>query len=115
MAPTMVFDNNGKLKLIVGAPGGSRIINYVAQTIIGILDWKLDPQEAINLPKITNRNHGTTLERGTAAEALKPLLEAKGHQVQIRDLNSGIHAIEVTTSGYIGGADPRREGIVLTK
>ncbi|WP_353539691.1 gamma-glutamyltransferase [Colwellia sp. KU-HH00111] len=115
MAPMMIFNQDNSLKLLIGSPGGSRIINYVAQTIIGILDWKLDPQEAINLPKITNRNHGTTLERGTAAEALKPLLEAKGHQVQIRDLNSGIHAIEVTTSGYIGGADPRREGIVLTK
>ena len=115
MAPMMVFNKDNSLKLLVGSPGGSRIINYVAQTIIGVLDWQLDPQEAINLPKITNRNNGTTLERGTAVEALKPLLEAKGHQVQIRDLNSGIHAIEITATGYIGGADPRREGIVLTK
>ena len=115
MAPMMVFNKDNSLKLLVGSPGGSRIINYVAQTIIGVLDWQLDPQEAINLPKITNRNNGTTLERGTAVEALKPLLEAKGHQVQIRDLNSGIHAIEVTTSGFIGGADPRREGVVLAK
>lgn len=115
MAPMMVFNNDKSLKLLVGSPGGSRIINYVAQTIIGVLDWKLDPQEAINLPKITNRNYVTTIERGTAVEALKPLLEARGHKVEIRDLNSGIHAIEITKTGFVGGADPRREGVVLAK
>ncbi|MBL4941357.1 MAG: gamma-glutamyltransferase [Colwellia sp.] len=115
MAPMMIFNNDKSLKLVVGSPGGSRIINYVAQTIIGVLDWQLDPQEAINLPKITNRNYVTTLERNTSAEALKPFLEAKGHKVQIRDLNSGLHVIEVTKAGLLGGADPRREGIVLAK
>ncbi|NQZ81894.1 MAG: gamma-glutamyltransferase [Colwellia sp.] len=113
MAPMMVFNEDNSLKLVVGSPGGSRIINYVAQTIIGILDWNLDPQTAINLPKVTNRNHVTTLENGTSIVNLKSALERKGHQVSIRDLNSGIHAIEVTTKGLIGGADPRREGKVL--
>ena len=115
MAPMMVFNEDNSLKLLVGSPGGSRIIDYVAQTIIGVLDWHLDPQQAINLPKVTNRNYITTLEKGTSVEALKVPLEAKGHHVQIRDLNSGIHAIEVTKKGLIGGADPRREGLVLTQ
>ncbi len=115
MAPMMVFNKDKSLKLLVGSPGGSRIINYVAQTMIGVLDWNLDPQEAINLPKISNRNYVTTLERGTSAAALKTLFEEKGHQVQLRDLNSGIHAIEVTKTGLVGGADPRREGLVLAK
>lgn len=115
MAPMMIFNKDKSLKLLIGSPGGSRIINYVSQTIIGVLDWKLDPQEAINLPKVTNRNHVTTLERGSAAQALKPILEAKGHTVHIRDLNSGLHAIELTKSGMVGGADPRREGQVLAK
>jgi len=113
MAPTMVFNADNSLKLVVGSPGGSRIINYVAQTIIGVLDGQLDPQSAINLPKVTNRNHVTTLEKGTNIVLLKPALEAKGHKVIIRDLNSGIHAIEVTDAGLTGGADPRREGAVL--
>ena len=113
MAPMMVFNADNSLKLVVGSPGGSRIINYVAQTILGILDWKLDPQAAINQPHVTNRNLVTTLEKGTAIAALKPALEAKGHQVSVRDLNSGIHAIEVTKEGLLGGADPRREGKVL--
>ena len=57
----------------------------------------------------------TTLERGTNAELLQLPLAAKGHNVQIRDLNSGVHAIEVTKTGFVGGADPRREGLVLAK
>jgi len=115
MAPMMIFNKDKSLKLLVGSPGGSRIINYVSQTIIGVLDWQLNPQEAINLPKITNRNYVTTLERGTSAQTLQPILEAKGHTVHIRDLNSGLHAIELTKSGLVGGADPRREGVVLAK
>jgi gamma-glutamyltranspeptidase/glutathione hydrolase len=109
----MVFNEDNSLKLVVGSPGGSRIINYVAQTIVGVLDWKLDPQTAINLPKVTNRNRVTTLESGTTIVNLKNALERKGHKVSIRDLNSGIHAIEVTDKGLIGGADPRREGKVI--
>ncbi len=114
MAPTMVFNqNDNSLALVVGSPGGSRIINYTAQTIIGVLDWGLTPQEAINLPRITNRNRQTTIEKGTDIVKLAPKFEALGHKVSIRDLNSGIHAIKVTKSGLEGGADPRREGKVM--
>jgi len=109
MAPMMVFKDDS-LKLVIGSPGGSRIINYVAQTLIAVLDWQLDPQEAINLPKVTNRNKVTTLEKGTSLFMFKSALEAKGHTIKIRDLNSGLHAIEVTPEGLVGGADPRREG-----
>jgi len=114
MAPMMVFNDDGSLKLVVGSPGGSRIINYVAQTILAMLDWNLNPQQAINLPKVTNRNRVTTLENDTNIVALKSGLEAKGHNVIVRDLNSGLHVIEVKRSGLlIGGADPRREGKVM--
>ncbi|MDT0602257.1 gamma-glutamyltransferase [Thalassotalea castellviae] len=112
MAPMMVFEGE-KLKLVVGSPGGSRIINYVTQTILAMLDWKLDPQQAINLPKITNRNKVTTLEKGTSIVKLKSGLEAKGHNIAVRDLNSGLHVIEVKNNGLVGGADPRREGKVM--
>lgn len=115
MSPTMVFNEDGSLRLVVGSPGGSRIINYVAQTIIAVLDWQLDIQSAIDLPKVTNRNDATTLEMGTNLEAFKPQLEAMGHKVFIRNLNSGLHGIEVFDDKLIGGADPRREGKVLTQ
>ncbi|TKB45772.1 gamma-glutamyltransferase [Thalassotalea mangrovi] len=113
MAPMMVFNGDGSLRLVVGSPGGSRIINYVSQTLIGVLDWNMSIQEAINMPRVTHRNDITTLEKGTNLEMLKPALEAMGHEVSIRDLNSGLHGIEVFGSKLVGGADPRREGIVL--
>ena len=113
MAPTMVFNQDNSLALVVGSPGGSRIINYTAQTIVGVLDWDLSPQQAINLPNITNRNKNTTFEKGTNLEAKVAAFEKLGHTVDIRNLNSGLHAIKVTKDGLEGGADPRREGLVL--
>lgn len=114
MAPMMVFNQDGSLRLTIGSPGGSRIINYVAQTILAILDWGLTPQQAINLPKVTNRNRLTSLEKDTPLQALQAPLEALGHKVSIRNLNSGLHAIEINKAGIlVGGADPRREGQVL--
>lgn len=113
MAPTMVFNKDNSLKLVVGSPGGSRIIDYVAETVIGVLDWQLDPQQAINLPRITNRNGGTAIEQGSELVQHAAQLEKMGHKVSIRDLNSGLHAIEVKGDKLIGGVDPRREGLAL--
>lgn len=110
MAPMMVFNNDSTLRLVVGSPGGSRIINYVAQTMINVLELGLDIQTAIELPKVTNRNDATTLEKGSNIAKFKAELESMGHKVVIRDLNSGIHGIEVFKDKLVGGADPRREG-----
>ncbi|WP_105168275.1 gamma-glutamyltransferase [Pseudoalteromonas sp. T1lg23B] len=115
MSPVMVFNPDGSLRLVVGSPGGSRIINYVAQTIIAVLDWQLTPQQAVNLPNITNRNQYTTLEKGTELEQFVTFFEEKGHNVQLRDLNSGLHVIEVKNGMLYGGADPRREGVALSE
>jgi gamma-glutamyltranspeptidase/glutathione hydrolase len=110
MAPIMVFDNNNNLKLLTGSPGGSRIINYVVQNLVAVLDWQLNLEQAVNLPRFTHRNDYLALEAGTPLTALKPVLEAMGYQVRIQDLNSGIHAIEVKANMLEGVADPRREG-----
>lgn len=112
MAPTLVFDNEGDLMMVVGSPGGSRIIEYVAKTLVATLDWEMDIQSAIDLGHVVNRNGGTDLEAGTEAEALQVALEARGHTINVRDLNSGLHGIMITDDGLVGGADPRREGIV---
>lgn len=111
MSPTMVFDKDGNLKLIVGSPGGSRIISYVAQTIVNVLDFDMDVQSAIAFPRITNRNDYTALEKGTSIANLENALIKKGHDVQVRDLNSGIHAVMLKDGKLFGGADPRREGV----
>jgi gamma-glutamyltranspeptidase/glutathione hydrolase len=113
MSPTLVFDRNGKLVMAVGSAGGSRIINYVAKALVGVLDWKLDSQQAVALPNFGNRNGPTELEKGTNIEELKPGLEAMGHQVQVVEQTSGSHAIVLTNQGLVGGADPRREGVPL--
>jgi gamma-glutamyltranspeptidase/glutathione hydrolase len=111
MAPTLVFDRDGKLFLTVGSPGGSLIINYVLKALIATLDWNLDMQAAIDLPNIANRNGPTEIEAGPAAEALAEELRALGHVVRVMDMTSGIHGIMRTPDGLRGGADPRREGV----
>jgi gamma-glutamyltranspeptidase/glutathione hydrolase len=113
MAPTMVFDAQGRLQLLVGSPGGSAIINYVAKALVGVLDWKLDIQQAIDLPNFGSRNGPTQLERGSGYEALVPALTERGHDVRLMELESGLHGIERVPGGWRGGADPRREGVVL--
>jgi gamma-glutamyltranspeptidase/glutathione hydrolase len=115
LAPFVVFNADGSLRALVGSPGGSRIIDYVAKTLLGILDWELDVQQAINLPNITNRNDQTTVELGRVGNSLVQGLIARGHNVKQADLNSGIHAIEVEDGVMYGGADPRREGLVLAR
>lgn len=113
MSPTLVFDRDGDLVMAVGSPGGSRIIGYVAKTVLAVLDWRLDIQRAIELPHHTNRNGATDLEAGTRLARAAGQLEALGHEVKVRDLNSGLHGIVVTAGRLTGGADPRREGIAL--
>ncbi|MFQ6748277.1 gamma-glutamyltransferase, partial [Bordetella pertussis] len=112
MAPMIVF-RAGKPVLALGSPGGSAIINYVAKTLVGVLDWKLDVQQAIALPNLGSRNKETELERGTALEALAPALRRMGHEVRITDFPSGIQGIVIGPHGLAGGADPRREGLAL--
>ena len=111
MAPTIVL-KDGKPVLVVGSPGGSRIIGYVAKTIIAHLDWGMDVQEAVSLGHAVNRFGTYDLEAGSAMEAMGPELEALGYEVKVRDLNSGLHAISIGES-LLGGADPRREGVAL--
>lgn len=113
MAPFIVFDAQDKLKMVIGSPGGSQILNYVAKTVVATLDWGLDVQSAISLPNFGSRNGPTELEKGTPLEALIGPLKALGHDARAIDLTSGIHAIMVTSTGLVGGADPRREGVAL--
>ncbi|EHK67785.1 gamma-glutamyltransferase [Achromobacter arsenitoxydans] len=112
MAPMIVL-RDGKPYMLVGSPGGSAIINYVAKTIVGVLDWGLDIQAAIDLPNMGSRNKETELEKGTPLEALAPELERMGHPVRVLEFPSGIHGIVIDGGGLQGGADPRREGQAL--
>jgi gamma-glutamyltranspeptidase/glutathione hydrolase len=113
MSPLLVFDTDGALVGVVGSPGGSQIIGYVVQSLVALLHWKLDPQEAVDLPHALNRNGATEIEAGTGLVALTAELEEMGHEVRPREMTSGLHVIWVTPDGLVGGADRRREGVAL--
>lgn len=115
MSPTMVFDAEGDdLLHVVGSPGGARIINYVAQTLLGVLDWNMNMQQAIDQAHVTNLNNYTALEEDTEMADLAKALKAMGHNVRVTGLNSGLHGISILPNGQLlGGADPRREGVAL--
>ncbi|MEM0934721.1 MAG: gamma-glutamyltransferase [Pseudomonadota bacterium] len=111
MSPTIVLQD-GAPTLVIGSPGGSRIIGYVAKTIIAHTDWNMDIQEAISMPHLVNRFGTYDVEEGTSAEDLTEALTELGYEVNARGLTSGLHAIVVGDT-LQGGADPRREGIAL--
>jgi gamma-glutamyltranspeptidase/glutathione hydrolase len=110
MAPTLVFDRAGRLTHVIGSPGGSLIINYVAQALVAMLDWRNDAQRAISIGHYGSRNGPTELERGTDAAELVRGLGLLGHDVRVMDMTSGLHAVERVPGGWLGAADPRREG-----
>ncbi len=114
MSPTLVFDKrDGKLVMSAGSPGGAAIIHYTAKTLIGTLDWGLNAQQAISLPNFGSNNGPTVLEQKRFPPATIEALKARGHTVNETDMTSGLQAIQRTPTGWFGGADPRREGIVL--
>ncbi|MEQ1942907.1 gamma-glutamyltransferase [Mesorhizobium sp. VNQ89] len=112
MAPTIVL-KDGKPVYALGSPGGSSIIPYVANTLIALIDWKLDMQAAISMPHMLNRFGTYELEAETSAEGFVDDLEALGFKTKAGDLNSGLHGIAITPEGLTGGADPRREGVAV--
>jgi len=118
MAPTLVFDKaTGALVMSGGSPGGALIIHYTAKTLYGVLNWGMLPQQAINLPNFASLNGPTVLEEKRFPAATVDALKARGHEVREVNMTSGLQAI---TRGqahgqilWLGGADPRREGIVM--
>jgi gamma-glutamyltranspeptidase/glutathione hydrolase len=113
MSPVIVLDGNGDFVAALGSPGGSRIIGYVAKTLVALLDWRLAVQDAVALDHHVNRNGATELEAGTAIAALEAELASMGHSVSIREMNSGLQGILSRGGRLAGGADPRREGVIL--
>ena len=115
MAPTIVLDRDTlDFVLATGSPGGSRIIAYTVKSIIATLDWDLDVQKAVDYPNFSNRNGVSDIEAGTELADVAGSLEALGHTVRFGPMASGLHIIRRTPNGYLaGGADYRREGVVL--
>ena len=116
MSPTMLFDAAGDLLMVTGSPGGNSIPAYVSKSILGVLDWDLTPQEAVNFPNLVARGEKVRVEISVApGKEISKDLTARGYNVQEREgENSGLHVILVTQNGLQGAADPRREGVVRT-
>jgi gamma-glutamyltranspeptidase/glutathione hydrolase len=127
MAPTLVFDQSppghGRLYAVAGSPGGSVIIQFVVKTVVGMIDWGLDPQQAVsavdfgaaNSPKTNVGGEHPAIDTSDNGDH-DPLvvgLRKLGHQVDLADQSSGLSAIVRDVAGWVGGADPRREGLVM--
>jgi gamma-glutamyltranspeptidase/glutathione hydrolase len=116
MSPTMIFDQNSELFMVTGSPGGNSIPAYVAKTIIGVMDWELTAQQAVDFPNIIARREQVRVEvADDTGKAIAGDLERRGYNVRKREgENSGLHIIVVRPDGLDGAADKRREGIVRT-
>ncbi len=115
MSPTLVFDQEtGALVASLGSPGGAAIIHYTARTLAAMRDWGLNAQEALSLPHAITLGGDVYLEEGRFPEEIIESLRERGHNVSERELTSGLQAIRRLEDGTLfGGADPRREGVVM--
>lgn len=112
MSPLLVFDKaSGELEMSLGSPGGSAIINYVGKALLGTQDWGLNLQQVINLPNFGSRNGPTELEQGRTPDAVVQGLKARGHEVLLNEQTSGLQGVQRHAGGWLGAADPRREGV----
>jgi gamma-glutamyltranspeptidase/glutathione hydrolase len=114
MAPVIVFDRaTGVPVYALGSPGGANIIDYVAEALVALLDWKLTPAEAAALPHVINRNGPTLLEEGRGLESVGAALTAMGDTVKFQPIDSGLNIVALGENGMVGASDPRREGVAL--
>lgn len=116
MSPTIVLDQDGEFVMASGSPGGNSIIAYTAKTLIGVLDWGLSPQAAVELPNMVARGNKVRIEKERASDALIAGLNNFGFQVtESAGENSGLSVVLRRPDGTLeGGVDPRREGVIET-
>jgi len=110
MSPSIITDRQGELVMVAGSMGGSTIIASVSRTIIGVLDWKQTPQEAVGTSAVFARTPDIMVEKSRMTPAMSDALRKLGWKIVEEDLGSGTHVIQVTPNGLVGGADPREEG-----
>ena len=113
MAPLIVFEGKRHLRLVIGSPGGSKIIDYVALAMMAHLDWGLGIQQAVDYGHVVNTGTHTELEADTPVADFADALTGMGHKVEVMSETSGLHAIAVMKDGFHGGADGRREGVAI--
>jgi gamma-glutamyltranspeptidase/glutathione hydrolase len=114
MQPTVILTKDGRFYAAIGSPGGNSIFAYVLKTVVGVLDWKLSMQDAIALPNLVARGNNYSSETELFAPGVVEGLAARGIPLKAsQGENSGLHGVLVKDGKLTGGADPRREGVVL--
>ena len=113
MSPTIVFDKNNNIKMVIGSPGGKSIIMYVIKTIIAVLDWEMGIQEAVDFPNFSISNDKVLIEKQRFNKEFKKYLSNLGHLTIEKELNSGLNGFEIKGNIIYGAADKRRNGLVL--
>ncbi len=110
MSPSILLDKDGELVMVAGSMGGSTIIASVSRSIIGVIDWKQTPQEAVGTSAVFARTPDIAFEANRMPKEMADKLKMLGWRMTPEALYSGTHVILVTPHGLIGGADPRLEG-----
>jgi gamma-glutamyltranspeptidase/glutathione hydrolase len=113
MAPTIVYDPDGSVRIALGAAGGPTIIAQIAKALVGVLDWKMSAQDAIGMGLLYAPGPGGTAEQGTALEPMVPALAALGETLKVAPLGLKANAIERVNGRWVGAADPRSEGVAI--
>ncbi|WP_425490574.1 gamma-glutamyltransferase [Novosphingobium fluoreni] len=114
MSPTIVYGPDGKVRLVIGAAGGSTIICQVAKALIGVIDWNMSAQDAIAMGLVfAPGTKAGVIERGTELEAMLPQLLALGETLKIGSLGLKANAVEFVDGQWRGAADPRSEGVAM--
>jgi len=113
MSPTIVFDKNNNVRMVIGSPGGKSIIMYVIKTIIAVLDWEMGIQEAVDFPNFSIFNDKILIEKERFNEEFKKYFSNLGYLIVEKELNSGLNGFEIKDNIMFGAADKRRNGLVL--
>jgi len=113
MAPTIVYGPDGKVRIAIGAAGGSTIIAQVAKALIGVIDWHMSAQDAIGMGLIYAPGPGGAVEQGTQLEAMLPALAGLGEHLRVAPMGLKANAVEQVGGRWRGAADPRSEGVAM--
>jgi len=113
MSPLIVYDASGKIRLSIGAAGGSTIIAQVAKALVAVIDWKMSAQDAIGLGLLYAPGPGGVAEQDTQLEAMLPALAALGERLTVAPLGLKGNALEWRGGSWVGAADPRSEGVSM--
>ena len=115
MSPTIVYGPDGKVRIALGAAGGSTIIAQIAKALVAVLDWKMSAQDAIALGLVYSPGDTAMVESGTSLQAIAPALRALGHKVRVAPLGLKANAVERVNGRWVGAADPRSEGVGVSE